>query len=388
MAVQDQQQTDDPHGREAARGGAPAARAAGGAHRFRPGLDRIAAYRAGKPAPVGPGGRSIKLSSNENPYPPLASVAARLAEVLPGSLARYPSIGAPETVEAIAERFGVEPENVVLGSGSVEVAGQLIHALTAPDDEVVFAWRSFEAYPILTRVAGAVPVEVPLDGAARHDLTAIAAAVTERTGLVFICNPNNPTGTVVSRAELEAFMAAVPERVTVVIDEAYVHFDRDPDSPSGIEFFRRFPNVVVLHTFSKAYGLAGLRIGYAIARPAVAEALRKFALPFGVSRLAQEAAVLSLGAEAELDERIDELVRERTRLFDGLLAAGLDPLPSQANFVWLPAGEESTRIAEAFERHGISVRAFPGEGVRITVGLPEENDAVLAAAAGWVTESA
>jgi histidinol-phosphate aminotransferase len=353
-------------------------------YRFRPGLERIAAYRPGKPAPLGPDGRSFKLSSNENPYPPLASVTRGLAEALPESLARYPSIAAPEVTAALAARFEVEPENIVLGAGSVEVAGQLIHALTAPGDEVVFAWRSFEAYPILTRVAGAVPVEVPLDADERHDLPAMAAAVTERTGVIFVCNPNNPTGTVVTRAELESFMAAVPERVLVVIDEAYVHFDRDPDSPSGIEFFRRYPNVVVLHTFSKAYGLAGLRIGYAIARPAVAAALRKVALPFGVSRLAQEAAVLSLEAEAELDERIDELVRERARLFDGLLAAGLAPVPSQANFVWLPAGEESVRIAEALERHGISARCFAGEGVRVTVGLPEENDAVLAAAAELV----
>lgn len=348
-------------------------------HRFRPGLERIAAYRAGKPAPVGPGGRSIKLSSNENPYPPLTSVTEHLAEALPASLARYPSIAAPEITSALAERFEVESDNIVLGAGSVEVAAQLIHALAGPGDEVVFAWRSFEAYPILTRVAGAVPVEVPLDADARHDLPAMAAAVTERTGIVFVCNPNNPTGTVVSRAELEAFLAAVPERVLVVIDEAYVHFDRDPESPSGIEFFRRYPNVAVLHTFSKAYGLAGLRIGYAIARPEVAEALRKVALPFGVSRLAQEAAVLSLAAEPELDERIDDLVRERGRLFEGLRAAGLEPVPSQANFVWLPAGEESVRIAEALERQGVSVRCFPGEGVRVTVGLPEENDAVLGA---------
>ncbi len=381
MTVQPEQPTSDPRGTESAPEGGPAAAPA---HRFRPGLDRIAAYRAGKPAPLGPGGRSFKLSSNESPYPPLASVARGLAEVLPASLARYPSIAAPEVAAALAARFEVGPESIVLGAGSVEVAAQMIHALTAPGDEVVFAWRSFEAYPILARAAGAVPVEVPLDADARHDLPAMAAAVTERTGIVFVCNPNNPTGTVVSRAELEEFMAAVPERVLVVIDEAYVHFDRDPGSPSGIEFFRRYPNVAVLHTFSKAYGLAGLRIGYAIARPTVAEVLRKVALPFGVSRLAQEAAVLSLDAEADLDERVDELVRERSRLFDGLLAAGLGPVPSQANFVWLPAGDESGRIAEALERHGVSARCFPGEGVRVTVGLPEENDAVLAAAAELV----
>ncbi|WP_449282435.1 histidinol-phosphate transaminase [Leucobacter sp.] len=349
------------------------------ARAFRPGLEQIAAYRAGKPAPVGPDGRSVKLSSNENPYPPLPAVERRLAEILPTSIARYPSIAAAEVTGALADRFGVSPDNLVLGAGSVEVAAQLIHALTAPGDEVMYAWRSFEAYPILTRVAGAVPVEVPLDPTARHDLPAMAAAITDRTRLVFVCNPNNPTGTVVGEAELEAFMAAVPEHVLVVIDEAYVHFDRDPGSPSGIDFFRRYPNVAVLHTFSKAYGLAGLRIGYAIASRDVAEALRKVAIPFAVSRLAQEAALASLEAEAELEARIEEMIRERARLVEGLSAAGIDFAPSQANFVWLTAGAKSEEIAEAFEARGISVRCFAGEGVRVSIGTPEENDAVLAA---------
>lgn len=345
---------------------------------FRPGLELVAAYRAGKPAPVGPAGRSFKLSSNENPYPPLPSVVERLVEILPGSIARYPGIAAAELVGALAERFEVSPGSIALGSGSVEVAAQLIHALTASGDEVVYAWRSFEAYPILTRVAGAVPVEVPLDAAARHDLAAMAAAVTERTRIVFVCNPNNPTGTVVSRVELEEFIEAVPSDVLVVIDEAYVHFDRDPDSPSGIEFFRRYPNVAVLHTFSKAYGLAGLRIGYAIAPEPVAEALRKVAIPFAVTRFAQEAALVSLAAEAELDARIEEMVGERARVSDGLRAAGLPVVPSQANFVWLAAGDASERIADALERQGISARCFPGEGLRISIGAPEENSAVLA----------
>lgn len=347
------------------------------AQTFRPGLEQIAAYRAGRPAPVGPDGRSIKLSSNEHPYPPLPAVERRLAEILPESIARYPSIAAPEVTAVLAARFGVSPENLVLGAGSVEVAAQLIHALTAPGDEVLYAWRSFEAYPILTRVAGAVPVEVPLDAAARHDLPAMAAAITERTRLVFVCNPNNPTGTVVTAAELEAFLAEVPRHVLVVIDEAYVHFDRDPDSPSGIEAFRRHSNVAVLHTFSKAYGLAGLRIGYAIASREVAEALRKAAIPFAVSRLAQEAALASLEAEAELQLRIDEMTRERERVCEALAAAGLGFAPSQANFVWMTAGAESARIAAAFEARGISVRCFAGEGVRVSIGTPEENDAVL-----------
>lgn len=346
---------------------------------FRPGLERIAAYRAGKPAPAGPDGRSVKLSSNENPYSPLPSVVAHLTTVLPEAISRYPSIAAEELTGALARRFDVSPENIALGSGSVEVAGQLIHAMTAPGDEVMFAWRSFEAYPILVRVAGAVPVEVPLDADARHDLPAMAAAITERTSLIFVCNPNNPTGTVVTEAELDAFMAQVPSHVLVVVDEAYVHFDRSADSPSGIEFFRRYPNIAVLHTFSKAYGLAGLRVGYAIAPEEVAEALRKVAIPFAVTRLAQEAAVASLAAEDELQLRIDEMVAERTRLTAALEAQGLTVIPSEANFVWLPLGEATADAGAAFERHGISVRAFAGEGVRVSIGDPAENDAVVAA---------
>lgn len=345
--------------------------------RFRPGLEEVAAYRAGKPAPVGPDGRSIKLSSNENPFPPLPAVERRLAEVLVDCVGRYPSIAAAELTDALANHFDVLPENIALGAGSVEVAGQLIHALTAPGDEVMYAWRSFEAYPILTRVAGAVPVEVPLDEGAGHDLEAMAAAVTKRTKLIFVCNPNNPTGTIIDASRLEAFLEAVPSDVLVVIDEAYVHFDRAEQSPNGIEFFRHYPNVAVLHTFSKAYGLAGLRLGYAIARPEVAEQLRKVSVPFAVTRIAQEAAIVSLEAQEELDERVSAIVAERSRVFAGLLSAGYPAVESQANFVWLAAGEQSEAIAERLERQGVSVRCFAGEGVRITIGSAEENDAVL-----------
>lgn len=355
---------------------------------FRPGLEKVAAYKPGKPAPVDASGRSIKLSSNENPYDPLPSVLARLAESLPHSLNRYPNLAAPELTAMLAERYAVSPDQIALGSGSVEVAGQLIHALTAPGDEVMFAWRSFEAYPILTRVAGAVPLEVPLDDEARHDLVAMADAITERTRIVFVCNPNNPTGTVVSAEELDAFMAKVPERVLVVVDEAYVHFDRSADSPSGIEYLRRYPNVAVLHTFSKAYGLAGLRVGYAIAQPDVAEQLRKVSIPFAVSRLAQDAAVASLEAEEELQVRIDAIVEERRRLQAELGALGLPVVPSEANFVWLESGEQSLALTELLDARGISVRCFAGEGLRITVGTPEENDAVISAAREWMAANA
>lgn len=344
---------------------------------FRPGLERVAAYKPGKPAPVTSDGFSAKLSSNENPFEPLPSVAQSIIDALPTAIHRYPDMGAAKLTEKLAERLDVPPECLAFGSGSVEVAGQLIHALAGAGDEVIFAWRSFEAYPILVRVAGCVPVEVPLDSDARHDLEAMANAITDRTRLIFVCNPNNPTGTVVTAAELERFMARVPENVLVVIDEAYVHFDIDAESPNGLDFFRKYNNIAVLHTFSKAYGLAGLRVGYAVAQPDVAEALRKVSLPFAVTDLAQAAAVKSLEVERELQERIDVLVTERERVFAALADAGLPVVPSQANFVWLAAGDASLALNEVFGERGISARCFPGDGIRVSIGSRAENDAVI-----------
>lgn len=347
---------------------------------FRPGFDRLAAYRPGKPAPVSPSGLSAKLSSNENPYDPLPSVVRALVDALPTSIHRYPDMSAPELTAALAARLGVDGDNLVFGAGSVEVAAQLIHALAGPGDEVMYAWRSFEAYPILVRVAGCVPIEVALDKDARHDLEAMAAAITDRTRLIFVCNPNNPTGTVVTRAAFERFMEQVPSDVLVVLDEAYVHFMVEQDTPNGIECFKKYDNVAVLHTFSKAYGLAGLRLGYAVARPEVAEEMRKAAIPFSVSALAQVAAVTSLEVEPELQERVDTIVAERARVFAALSEAGLPVVASEANFVWLETGDASDAVNELFREHGLSVRCFSGEGIRVTIGTTEENDALIAAA--------
>ncbi len=339
-------------------------------------LHAIPAYKQG--AAPGAGERAFKLSSNENPYPPLGSVAAGLAAEL-GTINQYPNAAAPELVGALAARLGVEPDTIALGAGSVEVAGQLIHATANPGDEVLFAWRSFEAYPILAHVAGAVPVMVPLDEHGAHDLPAMAEAITERTALVFICNPNNPTGTVIGTAAVDAFMAQVPSRVLVVIDEAYVHFNTDSDSVIGLDFFRRYPNVAVLHTFSKAYGLAGLRIGYAVAPPAVAANLHKTAIPFGVTALAQRAAVLSLEHEEELQVRIDELVAARESLLATLRGAGIKATDSHANFIWLATGDATGSVDAALRASGIWARAFAGDGIRISIGSPEANEAIAAA---------
>ena len=342
----------------------------------RPGLDSIPAYRQGRAAPAG----ASKLSSNESPHPPLPSVVHAVQQRL-SALNRYPRMNAPEIIGRLAERYDVDAAQVTVGAGSVELAAQLIHAVAGEGDEVIFAWRSFEAYPSLVRIAGAVPVEVPLDGDHRHDLHAMLAAITPRTRLVFVCNPNNPTGTVVGAAELERFVAAVPRDVLVVIDEAYVHFDRTDyfagaHRGAGIELFRRFPHVAVLHTFSKAYGLAGLRIGYAIAPVDIADRQRKVAVPFGVTDLAQAAAVASLDAEAELAERVDEVVAQRERLLTVLQDAGWPAVPSEANFVWVPAGDRAVELDDLLQAGGVVARTFPGEGVRISAGSELDIDRV------------
>ena len=343
---------------------------------LRQSLEHVPPYRQGKQPPL----VASKLSSNESPHPPLPSVAQSVAAQL-DSFHRYPDIAALPVRTALSERLGVDVDSITLGAGSVEVAAQLIHAVTDPGDEVMFAWRSFEAYPSLVRIAGATPVEVTLDERATHNLDAMLAAITPRTRLIFVCNPNNPTGTVVGAAELEAFVAAVPHDVLVVIDEAYVHFDRTPDRADGIDLFKRHPHVAVLHTFSKAYGLAGLRIGYAVSPPRVADALRKVAVPFGVTSLAQAAAVASLEAETELAERIDEVVAQRGRMFDALHAARLDPVPSQANFVWVPeqntAGISALELGALLEEHGAVARVFVGEGARISSGSAADIDRVV-----------
>lgn len=338
-------------------------------------VERLPAYIQGKSI-----AGAVKLSSNENPYPPLESVAQVVRDQA-GSIQLYPDMGAAAVRMRIAEHCGVKVEQVAVGAGSVEVASQLISASAGEGDEVVFAWRSFEAYPILVQIAGATPIAVALDAEDRHDLPAMAAAITERTRLVLVCNPNNPTGAGVTTRELDEFMALVPSDVLVVVDEAYVHFNNDPDSADGLDFFARYENVAVLHTFSKAYGLAGLRIGYAIAREQVAENLRRVAVPFGVSSLAQQAAIASLDAEAELNERVQVLIAERTRMTEKLRELGWTVRDSLGNFVWLGTGERTPEIDAALREQAIIARAYGTDGIRITVGSPEMNDRFLAAIA-------
>lgn len=347
-------------------------------------LDGVPAYVPGKPAAAG-GPVAYKLSSNENPYPPLPGVLES-ALAAAGNFNRYPDMACTGLMNELADRFGVPLAHLATGTGSVGVAQQLLQATSGPGDEVIYAWRSFEAYPIITQVSGATSVKVPLTDGDVHDLDAMADAITDRTRLIFVCNPNNPTGTVVRRAELERFLDRVPSDVLVVLDEAYKEFIRDADVPDGIEIYRDRPNVAVLRTFSKAYGLAGLRVGFAVAHEPVAAALRKTAVPFGVSQLAQDAAVASLRAEDELLGRVGSLVAERTRVSAELVRQGWTVPESHANFVWLRLGERTVDFAQACERAGVVVRPFAGEGVRVSIGENEGNDLFLKAAEAFRAE--
>jgi histidinol-phosphate aminotransferase len=347
---------------------------------LRAAVQSLPAYVAGaRPAP---GERIWKLSSNENPYPPLPSVLAAIAAEA-ASINRYPDVFASGVAAALAEHLGVDAGKVVVGTGSVGVLAHIVETVVDWNDEVVFPWRSFEAYPIVVDVAGGRAVTVPLADGGRLDLPAMAAAVTDRTRLVLVCTPNNPTGPSVHADELAVFLDAVPRDVVVVIDEAYLEFVRDPLAPDALALLRDHENVVVLRTMSKAYGLAGLRVGYAIARPRLAAGIRAVSTPFGVSGIAQRAALAALSVRADLAERVDRLVTERTRVTGLLRDQGWHIPDPQGNFVWLELGERTMARADAARADGLLVRPFAGEGLRVSIGETEANDAFVALAGTW-----
>lgn len=334
---------------------------------------RIAAlppYVPGAPA-------TIKVASNENPLAPLPSVVAAITQAAAG-INRYPDSAASVLVDKIAQGLHVQPQQIAIGCGSVSVFQQILQAFCDEGDEVVYAWRSFEAYPLIVEVVGATSVQVPLKDF-RHDLVTMLAAITERTRVVVVCNPNNPTGTTVTRDELSDFLDAVPDQVLVVVDEAYTEYVTNPEIPDGVEMMRGRGNVAVLRTFSKAYGLAGLRVGYLVAEdPAVAQSVAKAMMPFSVSSVAQIAALASLDASAELKSRVADTVEERERFAGAVRGLGFTVPPSEGNFVWLATGTSTPQLVAHLLAAQISVRGFGSEGIRITIGTPEQNDAVLA----------
>lgn len=347
--------------------------------RLRPEIVAVPAYKQGRPAPAD----GFKLSSNENPYPPLPSVVEAVAATLT-DLNRYPNAGGADLRQRLAERHGVDVEQVHLGSGSVALLAQFISAAAGVGDEVVYSWRSFEAYPGLVTVAGATSVQVPNRPDGGHDLPAMAAAITDRTRVVIVCTPNNPTGPVVTEDEFEAFMAQVPGDLLVLLDEAYYEFVTDDGSVDGVPLLSRYPNLVVLRTFSKAYGLAALRIGFAVGPAAVLNAARSAAIPLSVTDASRVAALASIDAEEELMERVARIAMRRDKLREALLDQGWNVPVSHANFVWLPTGEQTAAANDAFFDAGLTVRAFPPEGIRISVGEADSVEKLLQVAADIV----
>ena len=330
-------------------------------------MAKLPTYKAGKKVEPVNGLAAYKLSSNEIAHPPLPSVVTAIIEAA-NDINRYPDPFTTKLNQALSEKFAVPVDQIATGTGSVGVCQQIIQAVAGADDEVIYAWRSFEAYPIITTIAGANNIQVPLTTAGQHDLAGMLAAITPKTRVIFVCTPNNPTGGIVTQEQINKFLAEVPKDILVVIDEAYVEFNRDENAIDGVATMKANPNVGVLRTFSKAYGLAGLRVGYFMGPKNIAEAVRKTAVPFGVSNIAQVAAVASLEHEAELFKRVDEVIAERTWFESELASLGFKLAPSQANFVWLPLGDRTEEFAIRSEGIAVSIRPFPGEGVRISIG--------------------
>jgi histidinol-phosphate aminotransferase len=354
--------------------------------RLRPELAELPAYVPGKTVPG-----AIKLASNETVLGPLPSVRAAI-ERAADLINRYPDNGCVELKSALAKHLNSgaagapagcwASEHIAVGCGSVSLCQQLVQISASVGDEVLFGWRSFEIYPLQVRLAGATAVQVPLR---EHtfDLHAMLAAVTDRTRLIFVCNPNNPTSTVVDPTALTGFVQAVPPHILIAIDEAYVEYIRDGMLPDSLGLVREHSNAVVLRTFSKAYGLAGLRVGYAVGHPDLITALDKAYVPFTATSMSQAAAIASLEAAGELLARTDAVVAERARVSLGLRDAGFDLPRSQANFVWLPLGAHTPDFVEQAAHAHIVVRPYGADGVRVTIGAPEENDALLQFARSW-----
>ncbi|HLS49541.1 MAG TPA: histidinol-phosphate transaminase [Actinomycetaceae bacterium] len=353
------------------------------AFRLREDLDSLPAYVPG--ARPTEGRRVYKLSSNENAFPPLPAVLAAVTQAT-AELNRYPDLLATEVAEAIADHLAVTADRVVVGNGSVAVLETLLLATCRPGDDVVYAWRSFEAYPIAIQLTGATGVPVPVTGEGRHDLPAMAAALTPATRAVLLCSPNNPTGTVIHHDELRDFLARVPRDVLVVLDEAYIDFVTDPEAARGLDLLADHPNLVVLRTFSKAHGLAGLRVGFALADPTVVPGLRSASTPFGVNAPAQAAAIAALRVSRDIAEHAARVVAKRDAITAELRSMGWQVPQAQGNFYWLPLGDDAADFAAAAAEAGAIVRAFQGDGVRVTVGEDDGNAIVRDVAARWLEQ--
>ena len=348
--------------------------------RVRPAVAAMASYRPGKSAAQAEDEHgitdAIKLASNENPYPPVPAVVEAIAAAA-GDVNRYGDHRAADLRAAIAGWLDVDVDRVAAGCGSVGLLQQLLLAYVDPGDEVVYPWPSFEAYPIDVQLTGGVEVTVPLVDHT-FDLEAVAGAVTDRTKLVLLANPNNPTGTAVHVDQLRRLVEQVPDDVLVVVDEAYREFVTADLGDPITDLQPGHPNVVVLRTFSKAFGLAALRTGYAVADPEVVVELDKVLIAFAVNHLAQVASLAAIAARDEVQAVVDRITAERDRVVASLRADGWDLPDAHANFVYLPLGSRTDVVFPEMEKRGVVVRPFPGVGMRVTIGTPAQNDRFLA----------
>lgn len=349
--------------------------------RVRPAVASLSGYRPGKAASQVEDEHgiadAIKLASNENPWPPVPAIHDAIVEAVSG-VNRYADNSATEVRSALAGWLGVDQARITVGCGSSGLLQQLFMTYVDPGDEVVFPWPSFEIYPVFSTLFDAQQVRVPLVDHS-FDLDAVAAAVTDKTTLVFLATPNNPTGTPIAMADVATLLDTIPDDVIVVIDEAYREFS-DPELGDPVRDLQpSHPNVVVTRTFSKAFGLAGLRSGYGVAHPEVIAELDKVRLAFSVSNLAQAGMLAAIEHEDAAMANVQTLLEERARMAAALDAAGVEHVPTHANFIFIPTGPETEAIALAMEKRGVVTRPFPGFGLRITIGSPEQNDRWLAA---------
>lgn len=341
---------------------------------FRPEVLSLPAY---VPGGVVNDSEVIKLASNENPFPPLPQVQAAI-QAAAGKVHRYPDMFARALTAELAQFHGWDG-GIVVGNGSTAIIEKVLQAVVRPGQNVVYAWRSFEAYPIAVQAAGGTSVQVPLSDDGAHDLDAMAAAIGPDTAAAMLCSPNNPTGVALTHAQVEGFLEKVPASVPVLLDEAYIDFVEMDDAVRSLELLAAHPNLVVLRTFSKAYGLAGLRVGYALCAKEFAGPLSSIMTPFGVNLVAQAAASAALRSQIQVRQRVGKIVEERARMRAGVRERGLEVPEAQANFIWLALGEKSKAFAAACEAEKLRVRTFPGEGVRVSVGERAGTDRLFAA---------
>jgi len=329
--------------------------------------------------------RVIKLASNENPLGPSPKALAVVNETA-ATLHRYPDGGAYRLREALADRWKVTLEHIILGNGSDEILGMLARTFLSPGDEAVMADQTFVIYKMEVMAAHGKAVTIPLKQW-RHDLSAMAAAITARTRLLFLCNPNNPTGTMVSAEEVGRLLSRVPEHVIVVFDEAYVEYVRSAEFPDSLAYVREGRNVIVLRTFSKIYGLAGLRIGYGVTTPEMTNLLNRVRPPFNANSIAQRAALAALDDDEHVanSRAVNQAGMEQVAA--GLKTLGFAPIPSEANFVYFDAGRDGRELFEALLHQGVIVRHIEGRMVRVTIGQTEDNQAFLTALARVIRAS-